>query len=291
MLKDYLEEKRKIVDEYLDMKMPKAFQSKFGKIFDSMRYSVFAGGKRLRPILTILFYEQFQEDIKPILSSACAIELIHTYSLIHDDLPALDNDDYRRGKLSSHKQFDEATAILTGDSLLTLAFDWLTDGNLTDNVKVNNIKTLSRLAGIEGMIIGQVADLECENQNPKEDDLYFIHTNKTAALLTACCVIGAQSSNTIYENIEKAKIYGQNIGLAFQIVDDILDVVGDEDELGKSVGKDTQQNKLTFPALFGIDKSKEIAQSYIDKSKTAINDFNKKQILIELADYIIGRTY
>lgn len=297
MLKTELKSKQELVDQYLDQHLPTP-ECKPGSIFEAMRYSVFAGGKRIRPVISLMVNEMLNGKADLIMPAACSIELIHTYSLIHDDLPALDNDDFRRGKLSSHKQFGEALAILAGDSLLTLAFQWISTMNHKSDVVVSILKEISDAAGVWGMIGGQVADLEAEGilkvdkskkKQSDEEELEYIHKHKTAALIRASVAIGAISAEVSEEEINHCREFGNLIGLAFQVADDILDIEGDEKTLGKSVGKDIESDKLTYPALYGLDGAKKKAKELIDTSIEIISQFKNNQYLVELAKLIINR--
>ena len=292
MIKQYLSDKQKSVNHFLEERMPSR-HSKPPIIYEAMRYSLFAGGKRIRPILTILIHEMLGGSGDKVLYPACSIELIHTYSLIHDDLPALDNDDYRRGKLSSHKKFGEAIAILAGDALLTMAFQWIGKTEYPPQTVQSILQIVSEAAGVAGMIGGQVADLEAENRNlsqiDEKEELEYIHLNKTAALLRASILIGSQTANASSEQYEKLYQIGTLIGLAFQVADDILDVEGDEKEIGKSIGKDKESNKLTYPALYGLETSKKKANELIEKCCELIKTFENNQLLLELSQLIINR--
>ncbi len=296
MIKQVLYEKGLLVEQYIDNHLPKETE-KPSIIFKAMRYSIFAGGKRIRPILSLLVNDMIGGDEYKLLPCACAIELIHTYSLIHDDLPSIDNDDYRRGKFTCHKRFGEATAVLAGDALLTLAFQWISFTDQRPKVIVDIIRELAVASGIRGMIAGQVADLEAEGLLKKnsldkpniEEELKYIHTNKTAALIRASVVVGAYSAGAEEDDVKICRIFGSLIGLAFQIADDILDIEGDIEGLGKAVGKDHEHNKLTYPALYGLDSSKEKAKELILEAKDVISSFDNSLLLSQLADLIINR--
>jgi len=265
-------------------------------IIEAMEYSIKAGGKRLRPILLMEVCQMIGSNIEDALPFACAIEMIHTYSLIHDDLPAMDNDDYRRGKPTNHKIFGEGIAILAGDGLLNLAFEIMLDKvTSTPQLMDRGIKAMqviSNASGIKGMIGGQVVDLESEGKDIDKETLEFIHLTKTSAMIEAAIMAGALIGGA-EENQYKALInYGRNIGLAFQIVDDILDVIGDEVKLGKKVGSDIDNKKSTYPSLYGIDESKKIASKLLDKSLISLELFDEKaEFLRCLVDFLRVREY
>lgn len=234
----------------------------------ALAYSLLAGGKRLRPALTYAIGLGFGRSLKELDSAAASLELIHTYSLVHDDLPAMDDDDLRRGQATCHKKFDEATAILAGDALQTLAFNILvTDKHLTAENKVRAISQLSQAAGIEGMILGQMLDIQSENQLISLEELTRLHQGKTGALITAALLLGAGEEHSKYDAILDE--LGASLGLAFQIQDDILDIEGDSQTLGKTSGRDEELNKSTFPKLLGLDKAKELRDQLIEQAQTA----------------------
>src|SRR6266545_2842536 len=260
----YIQEQKALIDEALARYLP-AEEHYPPVIFQAMRYSVFAGGKRVRPILALAAAETVGATADAVLPLACALECIHTYSLIHDDLPALDNDDYRRGKLTNHKMFGEAVAILAGDALLTIAFEVLTRLDAPDARKVRMMAELSSSAGtVGGMIGGQVADLEGEGKPPNAELLESIHRAKTGALLRASLRLGALYAGAGDEPYRALSCYGEHVGLAFQIVDDILDVEESSQALGKTAGKDAQQRKITFPAVYGLEESRRMARQECD---------------------------
>ncbi|MBI4465426.1 MAG: polyprenyl synthetase family protein [Acidobacteria bacterium] len=258
-----------------------------------MRYSLFAGGKRIRPILCLetaqLIGSPPDADLEAI---SCTLEMVHTYSLIHDDLPALDNDDYRRGKLTCHKMFGEATAILAGDALLTLAFQVLaTLPHTSGEIRAALVAELSRAAGtVGGMIGGQVADLEAARNSVSPALLEYIHHCKTAALIRGAVCLGVIAAQASAEQLEAVSCFGENAGLAFQIVDDILDVESSRESLGKSVGKDAQQKKLTYPALYGLERSKQMADQWSGQAQAALDAFgDRANTLRQLAHYLVSR--
>ncbi|MFI3272765.1 MAG: farnesyl diphosphate synthase [Pseudomonadota bacterium] len=270
------------------------------RLQESMNYSLLAGGKRLRPVLCLtvasLFGSDVQDDMvtKAVMPFAAAIECIHTYSLIHDDLPAMDDDDLRRGKPSNHKQFDEATAILAGDGLLTDAFDFM--ASVAQNIPAANvlkaIQTMACAAGSSGMVGGQALDMEYTGRNDISlHDLRTMHAMKTGALLRASCVSGAELAGASAADVDCIARFGAAIGSAFQIVDDILDEIGDEAQLGKPVGSDIAQGKVTYPSLLGIDASRALAQEQVDIAMESLAAFKGSDALFlrSLAQYIVDR--
>lgn len=265
-------------------------------IIEAMNYSVSAGGKRLRPILLIEAAKCIGAEKNKVLPLACAMELIHTYSLIHDDLPAMDNDDYRRGKLTNHKVFGEGMAILAGDALLNYSFELMINNVPEDNIELKNyvkaIQEITNAAGIKGMIGGQVKDLECEGKTMDLDSLHYIHTHKTGALIRASLRAGAIAAGATSDELTDLTIYGEKLGLAFQIVDDILDVIGDEKKLGKPIGSDNSNQKLTYASIYGIEKSKEMIDKLLDEALQIIKPFgSKSKFLGELGIFICKRDY
>lgn len=292
MLKEYLKEKKVLVEKTID-----EYLSEFSypvQIAEGMKYAVLNGGKRIRPILILMVLDLLGKDEKIGLPSGAALEMIHSYSLVHDDLPALDNDDYRRGKLTTHKKFGEAEGILIGDALLTHAFNVLTEKNRGVSAEkiVEIVKLTSSYAGINGMIGGQMIDIESEGKKISLETLKYIHKNKTGKLLRLpveiACILGDVSKDVR----EKLEEYADLIGLAFQIKDDILDVEGDFEKLGKPIGSDAEIEKATYPSMMGMEKSKELLNEITEKAKKIIADnFPKERgvILIELADFIKNR--
>lgn len=288
MLKNYLKTKRELVDSNIEYHLNKLEYPNV--IAEGMRYSVLNGGKRLRPILLLMVLELFDKKIDLGLPIAVAIEMIHSYSLVHDDLPALDNDDYRRGKLTTHKKFGEAEAILIGDALLTHSFSIITDetkGVASDKL-VKIIGMVSRYAGINGMIGGQTVDIESEKKKVSLETLKYIHENKTGKLIKLPVEIGAIISEATEKEYKALENYADGIGLAFQIKDDILDIEGDFEKIGKPIGSDLELEKTTYPSIFGIEKSKEILKEVISDAKRSLNIFpgEKIKVFLELADYI-----
>src|SRR5580658_8775837 len=260
-------------------------------IHKAMRYSLFAGGKRIRPILCLAAAEAVSEAPAGIESAACTLELVHTYSLIHDDLPALDNDDLRRGVPTCHKVFGDAIAILAGDALLTLAFQVLAQMECEAGRKVALIAELSTAAGtVDGMIGGQVCDLEGEGQHPNAALLETIHRAKTGALLRASLRMGGLYAGADHKQLQALSRYGEHVGLAFQIIDDVLDVEQPSETLGKTAGKDAQQHKITFPAVYGLERSRAMAEEQRRAAHLALRPFDERaERLRELADFIVRR--
>lgn len=280
----YLTEKSRVVEEAMQSYLVSVDDS-IHKLIEAMKYSLFAGGKRFRPTLVLASTELFNGDLEKAKLVASAIEMIHTYSLIHDDLPALDNDDFRRGKPTLHKVYGEAIALLAGDGLLTLAFELL---GRTGYPEV--IVEIARSAGIKGMVGGQFMDLEAEGKQVPLKKLQEIHKLKTGSLITVSLRAGAYISNAVKEDLEAITEYGENLGIAFQIVDDILNVVGDSKKMGKPTGTDEKHQKSTYPSLLGIEKSKELALEHIRRAIGALDKFeNKAEPLRNLAWYVFYR--
>jgi geranylgeranyl diphosphate synthase, type II len=291
-LKRYIAELREQVDQALDEHLP-GENEKPATIHKAMRYSLFAGGKRLRPILCIAAAETCGGHIARALPFACATECIHTYSLIHDDLPCMDDDDFRRGKPTCHRVFGEAIAVLAGDALLTLAFEIISQGEPTARYPLAElVRELAWAAGSRRLIAGQVADLEAEGQRLAPKDLRFIHESKTAALLTATIRLGAMSANATPAQLEHLTTFGRSLGLAFQIIDDILDVTQTSAKLGKSAGKDAVAQKATYPAVLGLQKSRREAQRLTRNAQQALSVFRDKAArLRSIAGYLLERDY
>jgi geranylgeranyl diphosphate synthase type II len=292
-LREYLAQQQRLVDTELDRLVPPETTPP-ETIHRAMRYSLFAGGKRIRPILCIEAAGAIVGECPGSLAAACSLELIHTYSLIHDDLPALDNDDYRRGKLTNHKVFGDAMAILAGDALLTLAFQVLAQLDAPHDRKVRLIAELAVASGtVGGMVGGQVADLEGEGKPPGAQLLENIHRAKTGALLRASLRMGAISAGAHAQNdsqYEALSTYGEHVGLAFQIVDDILDIEESSEALGKTAGKDAAQHKITFPAVYGLETSRRMAQEECQRAHAVLAPFGGRALrLHELADLIVHR--
>jgi len=289
-LAEYVAQQQARVDEALRRWVPEDSVPP-ESIHRAMRYSLFAGGKRVRPILCMAAAEAVSDAPTGIESAACTLELIHTYSLIHDDLPALDNDDLRRGVPTCHKVFGDAMAILAGDSLLTLAFQVLAQMECPVERKVRLIEELSTAAGtVGGMIGGQVCDLEGEGKHPDAQLLETIHRAKTGALLRASLRMGGIYAGADEEQLRALSCYGEHVGLAFQIVDDVLDVEQSSEALGKTAGKDAQQKKITFPAVYGLERSREMAEEERLAAHLALQPFDERaERLRELADFIVHR--
>ena len=285
-LAEFLAQQQRTIDETLHRLVPSE-STPPESIHKAMRYSLFAGGKRIRPILCIAAAQAVSDSPAGIESVACTLELIHTYSLIHDDLPALDNDDFRRGVLTCHKKFGEAMAILAGDALLTLAFQVLAQLDSPPRL----IAELALAAGtVNGMIGGQVNDIEGEGKPPDAKLLNAIHHAKTGALLKASLRMGAIYAAASETQLQALSEYGEHIGLAFQIVDDVLDVEQSSEALGKTAGKDAQQQKITFPAVYGLERSRAMAEEERQSARAAVDIFGDRAArLRELADYIVWR--
>lgn len=292
-LEQYMASRQALVDEALGRWVP---QESVGPetIHQAMRYSLFAGGKRIRPLLCIASAEVVSGGETPgVENAAIALELIHTYSLIHDDLPALDNDDLRRGRPTNHKVFGDAMAILAGDALLTAAFEVLAKAlHASDRAKVAMIAELATASGtVGGMIGGQVYDIQGEGQQPTAELLDRIHRAKTGALLRASVRLGAIYAGADAAQFDALSSYGEHIGLAFQIVDDILDVVQSSEQLGKTAGKDAQQQKITFPAVYGLERSKEMAEQERIAAHASLEQFgDRARWLREFADLVVNRS-
>ncbi|MFP5211858.1 MAG: polyprenyl synthetase family protein [Acidobacteriota bacterium] len=292
-LKGYLAERKQWVEAALEQHFP-APSGLERKVIEAARYSLFAGGKRLRPVLCLAACEVVGGDPKKAMPAACALEMIHTYSLIHDDLPAMDNDDFRRGKPTNHKVFGEAVAVLAGDMLLTEAFDFMIGfGSTMDHppeAVIRAIRILVKASGYRGMIGGQTIDLECENQKVALPTVEYMHIRKTGALLSASLEIGAVLGGGSDERISALTRFGHHFGLAFQITDDILDVEGDAEEMGKTPGSDAAKNKMTYTSLLGLAQSKDAARHHVDEAVGALSVFDEKaDPLRALARYLLAR--
>jgi geranylgeranyl diphosphate synthase type II len=291
MLKETLEQGRAVTDQALERLLPPATQYP-ASIHQAMRHSVFAGGKRLRPILCMEAAQIVEGCVPPgIEELGAALEMLHTYSLIHDDLPALDNDDLRRGRPTCHKVFGEATAILAGDALQTYAYEVLAKMQCSAESRVAIIAEIAHATGtIDGMIGGQVMDLEAEHTRPDAKTLEYIHRSKTGALLTASVVTGGMYAQATPEQVRQLRDFGMNIGLAFQIVDDVLDVTQTSEQLGKTAGKDTATEKATYPALFGIEASLKKADELVAKASAALDSFGERAgTMREIAQFLVER--
>lgn len=292
-IKKYLREKGSLVEEALDRYLPKETDMP-ATIHKAMRYSMMAGGKRIRPILCIASCEAVGGGAETAMPVACALEMIHTYSLIHDDLPAMDNDDFRRGRPTNHKVFGDAVAILAGDALLTEAFRLMTDPHLkklvSPDVLLDVVNDISWAAGSFGMVGGQVVDMESEGKEIDLPTLEYLHTRKTGALLLASIKSGARLGGGTVGQIEALIKYGECIGLAFQIADDILDIEGSQEEIGKDVGSDLEKKKATYPAIIGMAESKSRAKELMNMAIDALGIFDEKaEPLRKIAKYIVER--
>lgn len=293
-LKAYLSDKQKLVDRELRRQLPSANTTP-ATIHQAMRYSIFAGGKRLRPILCLAAAEACGGTDDDALPLAAAVECVHTYSLIHDDLPCMDDDDFRRGNPTSHKKYGEGVAVLAGDALLTVAFEIV--ARAKEQPRYNTSTLVSELAVTSGslkLIAGQVLDLEGEGKGASLtlSQLKRIHLNKTAALLTTSIRYGGMSANATGRKLEALTVFGQSLGLAFQVIDDILDVTQTSEKLGKSAGKDQAVDKATYPSLMGLERSKLEARKLTEKAMKALAVFGERgQRLREIADYLLDRDY
>ncbi|PYI76224.1 MAG: farnesyl-diphosphate synthase [Verrucomicrobia bacterium] len=292
-LKKYLQIRQRKIDRALDGYLPKA-NTKPVTLHKAMRYSLFAGGKRLRPILCLAAAEACHGSIDNALPLACSLECIHTYSLVHDDLPSMDNDDFRRGRPTCHKVFGEGIAVLAGDALLTIAFQIVSSAKAAPRYDVAILlREIAVAAGSQKLIAGQVADLEAEGKNVKRDQLQFIHENKTAAILKSSVRLGAMSANADPKKLSAITRFGQRLGLAFQIIDDILDVTQTSEILGKSAGKDVAAKKATYPAVIGLEKSRAEARRLTRQAHNALSIFSNSDAepLHALANYLLEREY
>lgn len=291
-LDKYLTERSKLVDAALNRHLPKA-ATRPATLHKAMRYSIFAGGKRMRPILCLAAAEACGGSPEEALPAACAVECVHTYSLVHDDLPCMDNDDYRRGRLTSHKVFGEGIAVLTGDALVTVAFEILTSLKETKRYKLRDyLSDLTRAAGSLKLIAGQVADLEAEGKKSTRAELRFIHEGKTAAMITTSLRLGAMTANATAGELQALTEFGKNLGLAFQVIDDILDVTQTSEKLGKSAGKDVAAQKTTYPALMGLEGARKEAQRLTRIASRSLAELGRKaNRLEEVAGFLLQREY
>jgi len=293
-LKAYLAERQRRVDQALDRYLPAA-DTLPASLHQAMRYSVFAGGKRVRPLLMIAGCEAVGGDPEVVLPAACAMEMIHTYSLIHDDLPAMDDDDFRRGRPTNHKVYGEATAILAGDGLLTEAFILLSNPALQETVPAATVRqvihVMARCAGSLGMVGGQVVDMESEGKEVNLPTLEYIHTHKTGALILAAVQCGGLLGGASDPAFQALSRYGEAAGLAFQVADDILDVVGDQAEIGKDVGSDAARGKATYVALLGLEPARQRARELRDSAVAALDPLGAAaEPLRQIAHYIVNRS-
>ncbi len=292
-LKAYLRSRQKRIDRALDRYLPKT-KVKPPTLHKAMRYSLFAGGKRLRPILCLAAAEACRGKITDALPLACALECIHTYSLVHDDLPSMDNDDYRRGRPTCHKVFGDGIAVLAGDALLTIAFEIVSMAKPARRYDMSTLlREIAVAAGSQRLIAGQVADLEAEGRDVKRDQLRFIHENKTAAILKSSVRLGAMSANADAKKLRAVTQFGRGLGLAFQVIDDILDVTQTSEILGKSAGKDIAARKATYPAVIGLEKSRAEARRLTRQAHDALSVFRSGEAepLHALANYLLEREY
>ena len=284
---------RRVVEESLTSFISGAENSPQKIIFDSMKYSLEAGGKRIRPVLLLETIKMMGGNCSAGIPFACAVEYIHTYSLIHDDLPAMDDDDLRRGKPTNHKVFGEAVAILAGDGLLNSAFE-IMPGEILKNNCVGSVKAMNVIAscaGVNGMIAGQIVDIESEGRSISYEELRYLHSKKTGALIKASVMAGAYIAGANEEELKAVERYSENIGLAFQITDDILDVTGNTSELGKNTGSDIQNDKSTYVSLFGIEKARLLAQDCLKDAVESLGNFDSQRRLFmeELARFVVMR--
>jgi geranylgeranyl diphosphate synthase type II len=292
-LKAYLRSRRKEIDRALDYYLPNTNVTP-ATLHKAMRYSLFAGGKRLRPILCLAAAEACRGKVSNALPLACALECIHTYSLVHDDLPSMDNDDYRRGRPTCHRVFGDGIAVLAGDALLTIAFEIVSKAKTAPRYDMSTLlREIAIAAGSHKLIAGQVADLEAEGRKVKRDQLRFIHEIKTAAILKSSVRLGAMSANADAKNLRAVKQFGHGLGLAFQVIDDILDVTQSSEILGKSAGKDIAAKKATYPAVIGLEKSRAEARRLTRQAHDALSVFRdgEAEPLHCLANYLLEREY
>jgi geranylgeranyl diphosphate synthase, type II len=289
----YLARRASEVNQWLDRLVPTETTPP-ERLHKAMRYSLLAGGKRLRPALVLAAGEAFGARTGELMPAACAVEMIHTYSLIHDDLPAMDNDDLRRGRPTCHKAFGEAVAILAGDAFLALAFQVLSSPAETGNVErqIRVVREIASAAGtVDALVGGQMADIENEGQDVNDSTLEYIHRSKTGAMICASVVAGGMVAGASDDQIRKLREYGRRIGLAFQIADDILDVTSTSEQLGKTPGKDRAANKATYPAAHGIEASEARARELVDEAIDALSSLGKDtHVLEEMARFIIARS-
>jgi geranylgeranyl diphosphate synthase type II len=289
---EYLESKKTVVENALSCYFPENMYPE--ELGSSMRYSLLNTGKRVRPVLSIAVAELFDTPCSVILPFACAIEIIHTYTLIHDDLPAMDNDNFRRGKPTNHKVYGEAMAILAGDALLTEAFRIMTEETLKNNIPAKKavaaINEISARCGVKGVVGGQVMDILCEGKTVDFAKLEYIHTHKTGALILASILVGGILSKTKKADLERLAKYGKCIGLAFQIMDDILDIEGDFEKLGKQTGADINKKKNTYPSVLGMKQSRDILNELTETAIKAVDFYGEKaHILKEFANFLRSR--
>ena len=281
-----------LIENFLEENLPSE-KIKPKTLHQAMRYAVLNGGKKLRALLTIAACETVGGRFEQALDFACAIELIHSYSLIHDDLPCMDDDKLRRGKPTCHVKFGEAIALLAGDALLTLAFGWLANANVKNKERIPEaVSELAKAAGHIGMVGGQVADIELTGEKPSEENLLFIHHHKTADLIAASVVLGGIAGNAEEQKIILLKDFGFNLGMAFQFIDDILDCTATSEKLGKTVNKDENAGKITAVSLYGLEQAKDMAENYTTQARKILNKLEtNKSKLSEISDFVIKRTF
>ncbi|MCD4817336.1 MAG: polyprenyl synthetase family protein [Candidatus Cloacimonetes bacterium] len=291
LLKKDIKEKRELVNIEIDRFLPR--KDEYPKlIHKAIRHTLFAGGKRLRPYLLINTYLLFDNKLKDVLIIAAAIEMLHTYTLIHDDLPEIDNDEYRRGRKTCHVVYGSSIALLAGDALLVYAFELMAESELDESLKKKLIKELAQEAGYTGLIAGQMIDIESESKKVSAKTLEYIHKNKTGRLIKLPIRFACYLADVPGKKRENLELFGEKLGLAFQIVDDILDIEGNEQTLGKSIGKDNKVHKATFPSVYGLEKSKAMAEKLIKEAKSLLEPYKEKAYLLNmLADFILTRKY
>ncbi len=289
LLKKDMKEKQELVNIILDRYLPR--KDEYPKnIHKALRYSVFAGGKRLRPYLAMSAFQIYEDEVEKITPVAAAIEMLHTFSLIHDDMPDLDNDEYRRGKKSCHALFGEGEALLAGDALLVGAFELITYAEIKPKLRVQMVRELAQATGVGGLIGGQMADIESEGKKVDKKTIDYIHANKTAKLIQLCLRFGALAGGAPATEQKALEEYGLKIGLAFQIIDDLLDIEGDPDEMGKTVGKDAHVQKATYPSVHGLAESRRKAQELISEAREAIAPLGDKATILDIvAEYMLTR--
>lgn len=289
LLKKDMKEKQELVNIILDRYLPR--KDEYPKdIHKAIRYSVFAGGKRLRPYLCMLAYELFKEDTETVAPVAAAIEMVHAFTLIHDDLPDIDDDEYRRGKKSCHAVFGDGVALLSGDALLISAFELITAAEIDGKLKVQMVRELAHEVGAAGLIAGQMVDIDSEGKKVDKKTLDYIHENKTARLINISLRFGALAGGAGEAELAMLEDYGHKIGMVFQIVDDLLDIEGSKEELGKSIGKDKDQQKATFPAVYGVAESHAKAVELTDAARQVISPLKDKALRLDiLAEYLLSR--
>jgi len=291
LLKKDIKEKRELVNIEMDRFLPR--KDEYPKqIHKAIRHTLFAGGKRLRPYLLINTALLFDDDISKTLMVAGAIEMLHSYTLIHDDLPEIDNDDYRRGKKACHVIYGPDIALLAGDALLVYAFEAINYSELNNKLKFKLIRELAMETGHKGLVAGQIVDIQSEGKKVSKNTLEYIHTNKTARMIKLSIRFGCYISNSSKDDLIRMELFGEKLGLAFQIVDDILDVEGNQQSMGKSIGKDAKVKKATFPAVYGLEKSRVMAQNLIEEAKLLLEPYgHKAELLLLLSDFLLTRKF